>query len=784
MAYEARRSDDSLDEKLQEQRNTANNANNVRNASSVAMASGVPHAMAVGAAVKAADKVTGGKSSEVIGKTVSQANKMTPLGNKTQNLSNRLNESGVSDTVGKVADMKNKNASAAKPASPPSSGSEIVSKMPDANTNNIAMINANNGQIEGGETKSLPSSSVKIETPPPPPDNNKNDSSETGDEKGRGKGLGSFLASRAAVTITLIAAPLIILILIMITILSSVSGLFSEYEDAFGMSNVMGEDTGGLTVEEASEDQQKFYERVNEVRLAYQEQGKNLDALKIVAIFHVLKSEGADFDYKDISKSIIEKWADSMFDDNMYSESLFKQNLIKTIIPKYLPEKTEKQKEELADEVLDYIDRYYNLIGKESNYSSCASIGNCTYDIKGFAIPGRGNIVKSVQINDLKVRLMECGSPYGNGNYNTPIDQDLVNFEDYVAGVAYAEVGPNASEEVLKTQMVAARSFALARAAAMNNKAGKKLEQENGQWILQISSCVADQVFCNIDEGCSYMGGGDGQGGICRSGKVPGAVKTMEALPSDHPLRKAAAATQGEVLVNAQGYIIQTSYKSTDQNNWANLAQSGLNYKQILLQTYNQSSSNYGASDIEKMSCSTEDKSNCISTGEFSKWKQTDPEWSSTPMGDSGRNLGQIGCLVTSVSMLIAKSGVDVDPSIRPFNPGTFVQFLNKNGGFAAGGNFVWAGATKAAPAFKYRGQISLSGMDRATKLRKIQEIVSQKGVYAVAEVKGNTGQHWVAIDSVSGATINMMDPSTDSTDMWTQYNWANTSTLAYFQVG
>ena len=87
MAYEARRSEDSLDEQLQEQRNTTNNANNVRNASSVAMASGVPHAMAVGAAVKAADKVTGGKSSEAIGKALNQANKMTPLGNQNQNLS-------------------------------------------------------------------------------------------------------------------------------------------------------------------------------------------------------------------------------------------------------------------------------------------------------------------------------------------------------------------------------------------------------------------------------------------------------------------------------------------------------------------------------------------------------------------------------------------------------------------------------------------------------------------------------------------------------------------------
>ena len=56
-------------------------------------------------------------------------------------------------------------------------------------------------------------------------------------------------------------------------------------------------------------------------------------------------------------------------------------------------------------------------------------------------------------------------------------------------------------------------------------------------------------------------------------------------------------------------------------------------------------------------------------------------------------------------------------------------------------------------------------------------------GYYVVAEVKGNTGQHWVAIDAVQGETIVMMDPGSSSTDMWGQYNWRNTSTLAWYKV-
>ena len=39
------------------------------------------------------------------------------------------------------------------------------------------------------------------------------------------------------------------------------------------------------------------------------------------------------------------------------------------------------------------------------------------------------------------------------------------------------------------------------------------------------------------------MGGGDGQGGVVRSGIVPGAIRTRPPLPEGHPLRTVAAET-------------------------------------------------------------------------------------------------------------------------------------------------------------------------------------------------------------------------------------------------
>jgi adenylate kinase len=71
VAYEARRDDDP--EKI---RNDQNNANNIRNAAEVAQASGNAYAMAAGTAVKAADKITGGKSTEALGRGITKLVRM------------------------------------------------------------------------------------------------------------------------------------------------------------------------------------------------------------------------------------------------------------------------------------------------------------------------------------------------------------------------------------------------------------------------------------------------------------------------------------------------------------------------------------------------------------------------------------------------------------------------------------------------------------------------------------------------------------------------------------
>ena len=750
MAYEANRDD----RDYETARADANNANTIRNAADVAIASKNPYAMAAGAAVKVGDKITDGKASEALGKGFTKVNQVAPGGRQVQNLSNDLSESGLGDKIGQAAAMKNqmdaKNAGGEQGSLPSSN----VQKAPEVST----ATNADN-----------PSKDKK---------NNNDSDSDSSDKK---SGFGSFVISTVVKVALAIFAPIIFIILILFIVIANTVGLVGDYEDAFGISHTVGEETGGFYFTPANEEQQKFYDRVNEVKMQFQASGKDLDPLKVVAVFHVLKQNGADLDYKDMSTMRIITFANAMLYNNTYNEETFKYNLINDIIPKYVPNATQIEREQIADDILAYVERYNSLVGKNLGSSvnfSCASSGSCAYNIKGFYIQGKGNVSANMDVSDLYVRLMQCGTGNGHdygGTFGLPLEgEDLVPFEKYILGVAYQEIGL-VDEQAFKAQLVAARSYILARHADMGG--WRTLKQEsNGKWVLQTAACTQDQVYCDPDKGCSTPG--DGQWSQVYSGYGHG--KTLkQALPQDSPYRRYAADVAGEVLTNSQGYIVYSGYMQSEQQKFMQLAAQGNDYKQILMSVYNQGSRNYGATNISKNSCSN--SSGCVSTGDFAGWKQCGMSWSNTPMGNSGRTLCNIGCLVTSVSMQIAKSGVPTN--ISNFNPGTFVEFLNKNGGFISGGNFVWAGATKAAPSFVYQGSVSVLGMTKQQKLDKLKSLVSQQGVYVVAEVKGNTGQHWVAIDGINGDTINMLDPSSSSNDMWGYYNWANTSTFAYYRV-
>ena len=169
-------------------------------------------------------------------------------------------------------------------------------------------------------------------------------------------------------------------------------------------------------------------------------------------------------------------------------------------------------------------------------------------------------------------------------------------------------------------------------------------------------------------------------------------------------------------------------------------------------------------------------------SGEYVNWRQGDPSWSNVRIGNTNSTVGRIGCLVTSIAILIEKSGANT--TISPFNPGTFVEALNKNGGFDSGGNLQYAAVNKAVPGFSYVGNVNLRGKSRSEKLATISQYFS-KGYYLTAEVKGATqgSQHWVAITGVDSVNVMMVDPASNQTILWNAYEVGKTTQFNYFQV-
>lgn len=167
-------------------------------------------------------------------------------------------------------------------------------------------------------------------------------------------------------------------------------------------------------------------------------------------------------------------------------------------------------------------------------------------------------------------------------------------------------------------------------------------------------------------------------------------------------------------------------------------------------------------------------------SGDFVNWRQTNPQWSSIKVGNSNKTMGNIGCLITSISILIDKSGTNI--AIDPFNPGTFLEALNKTNGFDNEGSLQYAAVNRAVPNFEYVDRVMLTGKTKEEKYNTISSY-HNKGYYLAVEVKGDTGQHWVAVMEASDGAISIVDPSSNATDLWSKYDYKNTSQFVYFKV-
>ncbi len=138
-------------------------------------------------------------------------------------------------------------------------------------------------------------------------------------------------------------------------------------------------------------------------------------------------------------------------------------------------------------------------------------------------------------------------------------------------------------------------------------------------------------------------------------------------------------------------------------------------------------------------------------SGDSTNWRQCDSKWGSDSLGNSGgATICSAGCLMTSITYLIDKSGTAT--TVSNLDP----QIYNKKGAFS-GPLLVWD-FTPVAPNFKRvsNGSVNLSNAGSViSNILNDSSSGHQKFV-----VLTYSQAHWVAVDHVENGQVYIMDPS------------------------
>ena len=148
----------------------------------------------------------------------------------------------------------------------------------------------------------------------------------------------------------------------------------------------------------------------------------------------------------------------------------------------------------------------------------------------------------------------------------------------------------------------------------------------------------------------------------------------------------------------------------------------------------------------------------------YKTWTQSDSRWGSKKLGNCSETMSEIGCAVTSVAILAVHSG---SASASNFNPGILCDYLSKNDGFDNYGNLYWGAVTKLVPDFTFKKRADVSASSKAGMAKLLAGYINQ-GYYIVLSVEHDN--HWVAIDTVKGEEVYMMDPAQNKTNKLFDY--------------
>lgn len=220
------------------------------------------------------------------------------------------------------------------------------------------------------------------------------------------------------------------------------------------------------------------------------------------------------------------------------------------------------------------------LLFEEMEGSSSRRGGtHCTYSLKGVVASGE------IELSGLQVELINCDGT--ESNYTV---LETVDFEKYVLGVALAEIGPDSPDEAIKTQIVAARNFALTRNSGMcpGNQDNCFYGYNASTGKIRMRACEADQVYWNYDSDIYRQD----RGSISLySPEVNSGTLWKSALDENRKAEvlKLAEEVKGKVLVDSSGNVVSTNYVASTSEQFISLANEGKTYDEILATVYTDS---------------------------------------------------------------------------------------------------------------------------------------------------------------------------------------------------
>ena len=156
-------------------------------------------------------------------------------------------------------------------------------------------------------------------------------------------------------------------------------------------------------------------------------------------------------------------------------------------------------------------------------------------------------------------------------------------------------------------------------------------------------------------------------------------------------------------------------------------------------------------------------------TDDYTIWKQTSSSWGEARPWPNASipKFGDAGCWITSVAILLRHYNVVTDSNVNTFNPLICNNRLMEYGIVNSAGDFCNLGRMSSAyPGFEYAGQTSYS-------FGTLKSLYDQGYACIVHETRG----HYVAVRSVSGSGVVVMDPGYSTTSL------TNSDTIQYYRV-